>query len=202
MITQNDIFKQPLSLESMKKMQETMREAHKDDTPFTVVSRDGMAVVGDPNKTETKKRDYVVLFHFTPEEIKDRGIREEAITGWAQGQALVPMAFNDVMLAARYVPMVDAAIIKLLPYFYNINQENGAVRERTDEELVDLVNDMCIEIGDDLYNFVAAFLQIKRDIVLNMDFESVVETATQLINDFPEVFNSAESTFPDSGIRR
>lgn len=195
---QSDLFAKGVRVKDMKRIQESLNEAHKDDTPFPVVTDDGLTVVGDVNKTEVKTRNYVVEFRFSPSEVEAYDIDEEEIERYVEGQAVVHMEFNDVTIKPRHRLEVDAAIVKILPYFYRLNEDNKKVGQRTDEEFVELVNNMCIDIGDDMYNLVAAVLGIDRRIVDNMVWQSVVETITAIINDFPEVFNESESTFPGS----
>ena len=195
---QDDLFRKGVRVKDMKRIQESLEEAHKDDTPFPVVSREGLAVVGDVNKTEVKYRDYTIEFHFDPMEIEEFGIDKEDIEGRVEGQAIVHMEFDHVTIKPRYRLEVDAAIVKILPYFYKLNEETKKISERSDEELVDLVNDMCIEIGDDMYNFVGAVCRVDRRIIENMEWKSVMDTIVAIIKDFPEVFNESESTFPGS----
>lgn len=193
---QSDLFTKGVRVKDMKKIQESLGEAHKDNTPFPIVTDDGLTVVGDVNKTEVKTRNYVVEFRFSPSEVEAYGIAKEDIEGYVEGQAIVHMEFDDVTIKPRHRLEVDAAIVKILPYFYHIEEDSKKVGERTDEEFVELVNNMCIEIGDDMYNLVAAVLGIDRRIVDNMVWQSVVETIIAIIKDFPEVFNESESTFP------
>lgn len=189
---QADLFSRNSMTAGLKKLQDAAEEAKKDDTPFAIVSKDGMSVVGDVNKTEVKSKDYTVRFKFTPEEVERYGIQEEDIKRYVGKYAEVPMEFTDVSIKPRYELEIDAAIVKILPYIYSVNEETKRIGNRTEEEMRLMVQDMCIEIGDDLYNFVAAVLGVDRRIVENMEFNDVMETATQLFLDFPEELNSSE----------
>lgn len=196
---QDDLFKKGVRVKDMKRIKESLDDTIKDDTPFPVVTKDGMRVIGDVNKTEVKYRDYSIEFHFDPMEIEAFGIDEDEIEGWVEGQAIVHMDFDHVTIKPRYRLEVDAAIVKILPYFYNLNEETKKIGERSDDELVELVNDMCIEIGDDMYNLVAAVCRVDRRIVENMVWQSVVDTIVAIIQDFPEVFNESDATFQNPG---
>lgn len=189
---QADFFNHGSTLEELKKLQQATEEAKKDDTPFAVVSKEGMSVVGDVNKTEVKKKSYTVRFKFTPEEVEKYGIREEDITRYVGKYAEVPMEFTDVSIKPRYELEIDAAIMKIYPYIYTVNEETKRIGERSEEEMRLMVQDMSIEIGDDLYNFVAAVLGVDRRIVENMEWNDVMDTATQIFIDFPEEINSSE----------
>lgn len=195
---QDDLFRKGVRPKDMVKIKEALKEAPKDDTPFPVVSQGKLTVVGDANKTEVKERNYTIEFHFDPIEVEALGIDEEEIEKWVEGQAVVHMDFDHVTIKPRYRPEVDAAIVKILPYFWRLNEETKKLEERTDDEMTELVNDMCIEIGDDMYNLVAAVCRVDRRIVENMEWASVSDTIIQIIKDFPEVFNGNEGTFPGS----
>lgn len=201
MIRQDDLFRKGVTVNDMQKIQESMNEAYKDDTPFAVVTKDSVNVVGDVNKTEVKHKDYVVEFHFTPDELEKYHIAKEDIKGWTQGQAMVDIEFSDVTLKPRYDIEVNAAMVHILPYFFALREDGKTIEQRSETEIVNMVNDMSIQIGDDMYNLVAAFLQIDRSIVNNMEWVSVANTINAIIRDFPEVFKEAESTFPASADR-
>lgn len=189
---QADLFKKGITVEELKKIQESVEDAKKDDTPFALVSKDGMSVIGDVNKTEIKKKDYTVRFKFTPAEVERYGIDKGDITRYVDGLAEVPMEFTGVTIKPRYEIEIDAAMMKIFPYIHHLNEETKRIGDRDTEELRQMVNDMSIEIGDDLYNFVAAVLMIDRRIVLNMEWNDVLDTATKIMNDFPEVVNGSE----------
>lgn len=203
---QEDLFRKGVRVKDMKRIQESLEETKKDDTPFPVVANDGeksqLYVVGDVNKTEDKYRDYTIEFHFDPMEIEEFGIDEDEIDRWVEGQAVVHMEFDHVTIKPRYRLEVDAAIVKILPYFYSVNEETKKIGERSDDEFIELVNDMCIEIGDDMYNLVGAVCRVDRRIIENMEWQSVVDTIVKIIKDFPEVFKESESTFPNTGADR
>lgn len=189
---QADLFKRGVSIEDMTKMQESLEKAHEDDTPFPVVSRDGIAVVGDVNKTEVKSRSYSIRFRFSKKEAGDLGIDPNEIIKTVGDYVIVKMDYDDVSIKPRYDLEINAAIVRILPYFYSVNEETKKIGKRTDEEMINLVNDMSIEIGDDLYNVVAAILGVDRRLVDHMMWNDVVSVWQRLPEDFPEVFNEAE----------
>ena len=51
-----------LSLEEFMAIKEHMDEAENDETPYAAVKDNQIHIVGDPNKTEVKKRDFVIQF--------------------------------------------------------------------------------------------------------------------------------------------
>lgn len=198
---QADLFRHGITPTQMSNIQQELEDANKDDTPFVVASKEGISVVGDVNKTEIKKRDFSIDFWFDADEIEKFNVDKSEIKKWADGKALVTMEYEDVSIKPRYRLEVDAAIVKIYPYFYSVNEETKRIGKRSNEELIDLVNDMSIEIGDDMYNLVAAVLGIDRRIVNDMDWESVETAVERILTEFPEVANSSESSFQDSSAR-
>lgn len=189
---QADLFKRGISVDDMKKMQENIEEAHEDNTPFSVVAKDGISVVGDVNKTEVKSYNYSIRFRFTKAEAEELGIDPKEIIKEIGNYVIIRMDYENVSIKPRYDLEIDAAIVKILPYFYSVNEETKKVGKRTDEEFAALVNDMSKEIGDDLYNVVAVILGVDRRIVDHMMWNDVVSVWQRLPKDFPEAFNEAE----------
>lgn len=189
---QADLFKRGVSIEEMTKMQENIDKAHEDDTPFPVVTKDGVTVVGDVNKTEVKSHNYSIRFRFTKEEAEEYQIDPKEIIKTIGNYVVVRIDFDNVSIKPRYDLEIDAAIMKILPYFYSVNEETKKIGKRTDEQMAEMVNDMSQEIGDDLYNVVAVILGVDRSLVDHMLWNDVVAIWQRLPEDFPEVFNEAE----------
>ena len=53
-----------ITYEEFVEMKKKMDEAEEDTTPYAITDGDEISVVGDPNKTEIKKNDYVILFAY------------------------------------------------------------------------------------------------------------------------------------------
>lgn len=189
---QADLFRHGVTVDDLVKLQDEVQEAHKDDTPFVVASKDGLSVVGDPNKTEEKSKNYKIRFRFTPQEMERYDIDPKEVVRVVDGLSEIVMEFDDVSIKPRYVMEVNAAIVKIIPYIYGVNEETKKIGERSQEEMRQMVNDWSIEIGDDMYNLVAAVCRVDRRIVENMEWNDVMETVLKIFQDFPEVVNSSE----------
>lgn len=187
---QGDLFKKGVTIEDMVRMQQGMEKAHEDNTPFPLVTKDGLTVVGDPNKTEIKKHDYTVMFRFPTILANEMNIDEDAVVKRTPENVWVNVEYQDVHIKPRYDLEIQAALVKIFPYFYNIRDKSA--EKKTDEELMEMVKDMCREIGDDLYDVVTAVFDIDRDLEPYMDWNSVQTNVTHIIEDFPEIFNEAE----------
>lgn len=187
---QADLFRKGISAEEMLAIKQGMDDAHKDSTPFPIISKDGMTVVGDPNKTEIKKHDYTIMFRFPKSMADGMNIDKKDIVKETNDNVYVNVDYNDVHIKPRYDLEIDAALAKILPYFYEIKDKK--VEERSQEEVIAMLKDLCREIGDDIYDVVAAVLGVDRSIEEYMDWFSVINVMTRLPYDFPEVFNEAE----------
>lgn len=190
---QTDFLKTKISLNDMVDMQESINEAQKDDTPFPVVTRDGINVIGDVNKTEVKSHDYNVRFRF-PKSMASN-IDPKEIINTIGDYVIVNMEFNNVHIKPRHDIDINAAIVRILPYFKNMSEEDISIKDKTPEELVEFVKRMNDEIGSDIYDVVAAILDVDPSIKDYMLLTDVLDVINKVPRDFPEVFNEADSFF-------
>ena len=189
---QDDLFnKGNPTLDDMLAIQKSMEKAHEDDTPFPIVTKQGdVGVIGNPNKTEIKRHDYTILFRFPNAVADELNIAEEAIAKRLPSSVYVNIEYTDVQILPRYDLEIQAALVRIFPYFLNIKDKWAEAK--TPEELFEETKHLCKEIGDDLYDAVAVIVGVDRDLEYYMDFDCVVSTFTKLINDFPEIVNEAE----------
>ena len=188
---QEDLLKSKVSVNNLIDFQESMQEAEKDDTPFPVVTDDGVNVVGDANKTKVKKRNYSVRFRFPKERAAD--FDEKEIIQEVGDYIIVSVDFDDVHIVPRRDTEITAAIVKILPYVKKLQEEK--IADRTPEEMVELVKTVNKDIGDDIYDVVAAVLNVDESIKDYMLFTDVMDLLVKLPDDFPEVFNEADGFF-------
>lgn len=195
---QDDLLKTRVDLDDMLKMQKSMDDAQKDDTPFAVVSDDGVVVAGDVNKTERKSRDYSIRFRFPESHMKDLGIDEKDVIDRVAGYIVIQLDFNDVYIVPRRDIDIEAAIVKVIPYFQKLQDDGISTEDRSAEEMRDFTKTLSNEIIDDLYDLVSAVLNVDRRITQNMVLNDVIDTATRMPQDFPEVFRAADHFFEHS----
>lgn len=189
---QADFLKKRITTSDMVDIQQSMNEAQKSDTPFAVVTKDGVNVVGNPNKTEVKSHDYNIRFRF-PKSMA-QGIDEKDIVATVGDYVIVNMEFTDVHIKPRNDVDINAAIVKIIPYFKNMT-EDLKVEDKTQEELTEIVKAINDDIGQDLYDVVAAVLDIDKSIEDYMLLTDALEVVKRMPTDFPEVFNEADSFF-------
>lgn len=187
---QGDLFKKGITIDDMVDIQEGLEKAHEDDTPFPVVTKEGLSVIGNPNKTEVKKHDYTVMFRFPTELANEMNIDEDAVVKRTADNVWVNVEYKGVHVQPRYDLEIQAALVKIFPYFYNIKEKH--TEKKSNEELIEVVKEMCREIGDDLYDVVAVVIGVDRELENYMDWASVETNFRHIINDFPEIFNEAE----------
>ena len=180
-----------LEANDLKKIQEKMDDADKDNTPFVVIDgEDRISVVGDANKTEVKKKEYSVKFRL-PSQYKDLIPNSEPILDGKYYVATVK--FNDVMITPRKDLKIVSAITSMIPFLRDISP-SGDVTNRKNNELEAIVSNWISRdyVVDAMYDLVAAMLEV--DFVLKdmMVFESVLENTIAILNDFPEVLNESD----------
>lgn len=179
-----------ISQEEFLKIANNLKKAEEDDTPFVVVKDNEIAVVGDANKTQQKKRDYVISFRFpmsdqrylTPE---SRIIKDCYITD---------IIYKDVFVNPRKDLEVIGAMMTILGYYKKI-KEDGTIEDRTPEDLFKLFALMESDVVDAMYKFVSVVLGVNEELVDNMLASSVINTCSKIIEDYPEIVNEADVFF-------
>ena len=176
--------------EKLADINDALKEAEHDDTPFPVATDDGLKVVGDANKTENKSRDYTVTFRF-PKELVPKGMNVVKEVG---DYKYVEMLFEDVHITPRRDLKLLASVMDILPLFREL-EGDGSVKERTTEDLLRIFRKVPQETIDSMYTLVVAFLGVDESIAEYMTPMSVMDRIADLVNDFPEVFNEADVFF-------
>lgn len=189
---QEDLLKSKVSVDNLIDLQESMEKAEHDDTPFPVVTDDGVNVVGDANKTQVKTRNYSIRFRFPKE--REQDFDEKDIIQRVGDYIIVSVDFDDVHIVPRRDTEIVTAIVRILPYIKEMN-EDGSIRPKTNSEMLEMVRRVNKDIGDDIYNVVAAVLNVDDSLKDYMLFDDVMDMLTKLPDDFPEAFNEADGFF-------
>ena len=176
--------------EQLMKINQSIKKAEEDTTPYPVVVDGKVHVVGDANKTENKKRDYTIRFRFPKEYAEYFDEVKETIGNYI----IVEVEYKDVYISPRSDMKILAAISKIFPYVKKLN-EDGSIEEMTDEELLDVCLEMPDEIEDAMYILCASILRVDESMRDWMLATSVYAFVSQFIDDFPEVANEADAFF-------
>lgn len=178
-----------ITMEEFEKMKEAMEKAEKDETPYMAVANEEMHVLGDPNKTETKKGEYKIRFAFPKKwEVKDEVIKE------TDNFKVVERTYHDVMISARLHPSVISSFVRIQSFFSMI-EDDGSIREPSEDEVKMLLEELNDEMTETIYNAVGAVLKLSPEEKDCMLITSVMTTVIQIINDFPEIINEADLFF-------
>lgn len=192
---QEDFLKRRITAEDMVDIQQSIKSAVSDDTPFATPTKEGLVVMGDANKTEIKSHDYAVRFRFPKKMAQEHGVSEQDIIQTIGDYVIVRFEFGDVHIKPRNDVDVIAAIVKILPYFQTLKGTDFTMEDKTVEELTALVKTVNDDIGIDMYDVVAAVLDIDKSLKDYMILTDVLAIVKQLPHDFPEAFNEADSFF-------
>ena len=127
-----------ITYEEFVEMKKKMDEAEEDTTPYAITDGDEISVVGDPNKTEITKHDYVIQFAYpnTPQwkqRLKSEGVEIKQETPNYIG---VERTYKDVWVPPRVYTAVQTAFAELYQFF-NVIMEDGSIRDLTDTEIVE-----------------------------------------------------------------
>lgn len=189
---QADFLKRGVTVDNLIDLQDNFEKAHEDDTPFPIVQKDEVSVIGDANKTEVKTRDYNIRFRFPKDMPEVQNIDPKEILKTVGDYVIVRFEFKDVRIKPRYDLEIIAAISRIFPYLYSINEETKNLEKRSKEEMTDIIDGMCQTIGDDLYHVAGAILGVDKNIEDYMMWNDVVDFVTNVPRDFPELINETE----------
>ena len=164
-----------MNIEDYMKVDEAIDKADESDTPFAVVANGEVNVVGDANKTEVNKHDYVINFR-----IYKNGKYE-----W------VKQEFKDVYITPRNDLKVGRMLTQMLPYFRK--EEDGQSDKFSKDEILAIIEQDAIL--DIMYDTVASVLGVPNNLKDFMSTDSVIAAVTQIILDFPEAVNEADTFF-------
>lgn len=179
-----------LTQEQFLEMSKNLKKAEEDDTPIIALVNDEVNVVGDANKTEVKKNNYVLRFRFPKEMSQFELPTSTKIGDWFINE----IEYKDVFISPRRDLKVVSAIMEIIPYFKSVS-ENGDLVNKSDEELITFAKNIPYEIIDAMYDIVSAFLNVDDTLVNYMSPLSVISVMGDLIRDYPEVFNEADVFF-------
>lgn len=166
-----------MELKEFKALGEALDAAEESVVPFPVAGEE-LAVVGDANATEINKHDYKITFRVP----KDGKYAHKTVE------------YKDVYITPRQDAQVMKALTVFIPYFRKL-KDNGDVEKMTEEEVTSVFRFLGDDFFDAVYDVVAAVLRIDNDLKNYMTPDSAIEAATQIITDFPETVNAADTFF-------
>ena len=182
-----------MTVEQFIEMKKKMDEAENDTTPYAVAENDDISVVGDVNKTEIKKHEYVIQFAYPNNDYwKDRIKREGAkILKETDNYIGVEKRFKDVWIPPRVYTAVQTAFAEVYQFF-NVATEDGNVRDLTNEEILEALRILNQTMVESMCHAVATVLRIEPEEEQCMLPTSTMVTILLMIEDFPEVINGMD----------
>lgn len=187
-----------ISVDQLGELKTAIEEAREDDTPYIGIKDDELHVLGNPNKTEVKKADYVVRFAFpnTPEWRARAETNGDIIKGTSKDKQflMVERHFKNVFLSPRRMGSVVTALAAIESFLYKIT-ENGEVKEMSRDEMMSLAQVMNGELSDATYDVVATVLRIPYDEEEWMLPLNTLENVVKIAQNNPSAVNEADLFF-------
>ena len=165
-------------------IEEAFKKAEEDTTPFVVISgnKEDVVVAGDANKTEINKHDFEMKFRVPQEK---NGIVSYKI---------ITKEFKGVYITPRQDTKIVKMLVKLIPYFKKI-EKTGDVTELSAEEKRAIFESLDDEVYDAMYDVTASVLGIDKQLRDYMMPGQVLKAVAQIIEQYPEVINEADTFF-------
>lgn len=167
-----------ITQEQLIKLKEAKDKAMDDTTPFPVMKDGDLAVVGDANKTEVNKHDFVLTF----------------LIPNGEGYEKRDVEYKDIWLKPRQAVTVQRLMTALQPLFYKI-EENGSLQDLSDEEMMEVVAQYEGTVLDQIYHLVATVLGVDERIADFIEPNSALEAYHKIMVLFPDLVKASDSFF-------
>ena len=187
-----------LNINQLDELKGAIKEAEKDDTPYIGIKDDELHVLGDPNKTEVKPADYVVLFTFpNTEEWRARAeMNGDRITKTSEDGRyfLCEREYKNIYLTPRRMANAVSALAQVESFLYKIT-DGGEVKDMTTAETLEAMNVMGGELADSTYDLVSTVLRIPYDEKDWMISSNVMLNTVKIVVNNPSAMNEADLFF-------
>ena len=187
-----------LNINQLDELKGAIKEAEKDDTPYIGIKDDELHVLGDPNKTEVKPADYVVLFAFpNTEEWRARAeMNGDRITKTLEDGRyfLCEREYKNIYLTPRRMANAVSALAQVESFLYKIT-DGGEVKDMTTAETLEAMNVMGGELADSTYDLVSTVLRIPYDEKDWMIPPNVMLNTVKIVVNNPSAMNEADLFF-------
>lgn len=182
-----------LTVEEFIAMKEKMDEAENDTTPYAVTEDDEVMVVGDVNKTETKKHEYTIQFAYPNTDYWRKRIESNnaKIIKETENYLGVERKFKDIWIPPRVYTAVQTAFAEVYQFF-NMATEDGQIRDLTVEEMISALRVLNQEMVEAMCHAVATILRLEPEEEDFMLPTSTMVAIMLMIDDFPEVINGMD----------
>ena len=194
-------FEKKAKAEQMSELLKASEEAKKDDTPYVAIVDDEINVLGNPNKTETKRHDYSVEFAIpntkeNRELLKANGVE---IKFESENYLRIERVFKDVFVPARRASDILEAFTRLQAFINKVTKidDNGnlEITVRTDEEMLEVMSELNKDVEDAIYRAVGAFFGLSDKDTDSIVLPSAIFNAIMIAANNPEIMNGSEVFF-------
>lgn len=196
-----DEFKKQTEGEMIGNLLEVAEEVKKDDTPYVAIADEEINVLGNPNKTEVKKHDYVVDFAYpntkeNKEALKNGGFE---IKFESENYLRFEREFKNAYIAPRYATDIIEAFTRVQTFINKVtvidDEGNLEISVRTDEEMLDVMRELNTEMEDAIYRAVGKFFRLSEFETDCMVLPSVIFNAIMIAANNPDLMNGSEVFF-------
>lgn len=187
-----------VSIDQLDELKGAIEKAREDDTPYIGIKDDELHVLGDPNETEVKPADYVVLFAFpNTEEWRARAeMNGDRITKTSEDGRyfLCEREYKNIYLTPRRMANAVSALAQVESFLYKIT-DGGEVKDMTTAETLEAMNVMGGELADSTYDLVSTVLRIPYDEKDWMVSPNVMLNTVKIVVNNPSAMNEADLFF-------
>lgn len=187
-----------ISIDQLDELKNAVEKAREDDTPYIGIKDDELHVLGDPNETEVKPADYVVLFAFPNTEAwRARAeMNGDKITKTSEDGRyfLCEREYRNIYLTPRRMANAVSALAQVESFLYKIT-DGGEVKDMTTAETLEAMSVMGGELADSTYDLVSTVLRIPYDEKDWMISSNVMLNTVKIVVNNPSAMNEADLFF-------
>lgn len=168
-----------ITQEKLIELREAKAAADKSDIPFPIVKDGNIAVVGDANKTDLNKHDFILTF-VVPDENGE--YHEKSVE------------YKGIWLKPRHAVTVQRLMTALQPLFYKVKPD-GSLEDYTDEEMLEVAEVYEGNVIDQIYRLVAVVLGVDERLVDFIAPDSALEAFHKIMLSYPDLVKASDSFF-------
>ena len=189
-----------ITVDNMMDITDAIDKAQEDDTPFLNVNGDNISVIGNPQRTEPRNRNYTLKFGI-PKEWKERLGKNAKVIAETDYEYVIETTFRNVFVPARNRTKVTTAMANLMPFLRKVTPA-GDVETLSVDEYVEIARSLNDEVVDAVYEVLRTVFRLDEEIAECILLSSALANISQLFYDLPGVVNESDLFSESSAVNQ
>ncbi|GHU63500.1 hypothetical protein FACS189418_6920 [Clostridia bacterium] len=186
-----------ITFDEFMKIGKKLEEENKDDTPFSVVSQDKIAVVGNAEKTEKKVNDYKLVFKIPKAEadkvssfLPQEKIKKIEEIDDLPEYVYITVLYEKISIAPKDNNRLVQLLAGIIPFYHKITDDR--IEFLSENELGNLFLAYSADYSDAIIKLVRSFLPIPIPLQPYILPIIAARVVVELISAHPELLRETE----------